>query len=450
MLDGVQIRAYAQHFLSERMRKFLGSIHGKLCNAVWKAFYSFRMRYYASSYHDYVRMKRLKELHGKRCINVIFSMEVLAKWKSDSLLKLMHQHPSFAPVIRFTAYGNKNEAEIARERAQIRHYAEQLGVPCLEFSTYRNVPSQYKPDLIFISEPYDGYTLRRPSNQGMMNYNLCYIPYGFFTIANEETMNQIANNVALFNFYENASSKAVATAVMKNKGRNVAITGHPMADAFLQAAKNQTSAWKDCGPAMKKIIWAPHWTITSEVSWFSSGNFLRLAEDMVKLAEAHRHDIQFAFKPHPNLYRALCDYSQWGAERTEQYYRCWAEMPNTQLEDGSYADLFMQSDAMIHDSSSFIIEYLFADKPAMFVVQDQGEVYDGYSPLAYEALKSYSRGSTREDIEAFMQSVLKGEDPYADVRASFRQEWLLPPHGRTAAENIVDCILGHEPYTSAP
>lgn len=93
---------------------------------------------------------------------------------------------------------------------------------------------------------------------------------------------------------------------------------------------------------------------------------------MVTFAQKYKDKVQIVFKPHPMLYRTLCEHSEWGKERTDAYYSMWNNMSNTQLEEGDYTELFMQSDAMIHDCGSFILEYLAVDKPCMFLKKRLG------------------------------------------------------------------------------
>ena len=77
-----------------------------------------------------------------------------------------------------------------------------------------------------------------------------------------------------------------------------------------------------------------------------------------------------AFKPHPILKPKLYKHALWGKERTDAYYHCWETMENTQLEMSDYIDLFMTSDAMIFDSVSFMTEYLYTKKPALFLCRE--------------------------------------------------------------------------------
>lgn len=391
------------------------------------------------------RKKQLQQLRKKDCISVIFPITDISKWKADSLLRLFLKHPRFKPAIRLIMYDASTPQANEAEQKRIREYAEALGVPCLCFDSYDKLPKGQQADIIFLNEPYDSLFWGVSRQFGFEKRALCFIPYGFFSIGTKETMDNLTNNIAIFNFYENEASRRLAASLMENGGANVRITGHTMADAFLRSQDRYAPAWKDCGKPMKKVIWAPHWTITNGISFFASGNFLGIAEKMLTLAEQYREEIQFAFKPHPLLYRALCKHPDWGKEKADTYYQRWVEMPNTQLEEGTYVGLFMQSDAIIHDCSSFIIEYMFADKPAMFLVR--GEGYQGYSDMAKEALNCYIKGKDFADIESFLQSLLRGEDPLHELRRAFRKDYLIPPHNQSAAQNIIDCLLGEGAYS---
>lgn len=444
MLNYTTARLFARRYLPAPLQKLFSALLAIKCRLAARLIAPGKKRYYASADYELKREARLAELREKNEIGVIFHIESMPKWKADSLLRLMKAHPRFRPVVRLMSDYTK-AADAMTERARIKAYAEQVGVPCLEFPSYECLPDSCAADLVFIPSPYDGSVWASSYNRGIMKHNLCYIPYGFFSIGNDWTMNQIANNAALFNLYENDLTYQQAVKMMENKGRNVRIVGHTMADAFLSQDARQIPVWKECGKPLKRVIWAPHWTLPSVKNWFHCSNFLQYADAMVQLARKYAGEIQFAFKPHPLLYTTLCHEGVWGKEKTDAYYRLWADMPNTQLETGSYAALFMQSDAMVHDSSSFIIEYMFADKPAMFL--RDGEGYQGYTPLAVEALECYHKGKTPAEIEAFLQACVLGkEDPYAGVRCDYRNRNLIPPHGVSAAQNVIDCLLGQGAY----
>lgn len=389
------------------------------------------------------RRKKLHNILTQRPLNVAFQVAQLGKWKCESVLQQMMQDSRFRPCIWSVPVGGNmhlwNPEEHERETNLIvSHFAER-GIKVYTHITLDEFPVAERPDLIFIHEAYD-YIFSGENFRGLQQELLCYVPYAFRNSNNKETFDGIGNNCAVLDFVENESFNSYLSRHSIHKGRNSVVTGTPLADIFMGEAALKEQAWKDCGHPMKKVIWAPHWTITPGICWFVSGTFLKNAEAMLELAEQHCEDIQFAFKPHPHLYRTLCDLPEWGKEKTDAFYRRWQEMPNTQLEQGPYTALFMQSDAIIHDSGSFILEYLFADKPCMFLRENEG--YGDYNEQTSDCLKAYQYGLTKEDIESFLRRCVLGtEDPLKEHRNTMRHRYLLPPHGKTAAQNIIDAIL---------
>ena len=160
---------------------------------------------------------------------------------------------------------------------------------------------------------------------------------------------------------------------------------------------------------------------------------------MVELAEKYRGRIQFAFKPHPRLKPKLMMHPDWGVERTEAYYKLWREMPNTVFVEGDYVDLFRSSDAMIHDCSSFMGEYLFMNKPVAFL-GNRGAVTKGLNDFAKACLEQHYQLDAREDIERFLDEVvLAGNDPMEPSRRTFR-ETVLATDGQSVARRIYDAF----------
>lgn len=159
---------------------------------------------------------------------------------------------------------------------------------------------------------------------------------------------------------------------------------------------------------------------------------------MLKMAQKYTDRVQFVFKPHPLLYEKLKKI--WGEEKTKNYYNQWKTMPNTSFHDGEYIDLFLTSDAMIHDSGSFLLEYLYVNKPVMRTMtgEDMSKVFN---KLALDSLNVYYQGFNEQEIEQFIQNVIDGVDPMKEAREKFYQERLLPPNGKLPSENIIDDII---------
>ena len=82
------------------------------------------------------------------------------------------------------------------------------------------------------------------------------------------------------------------------------------------------------------------------------------------------------------------------------------------------SDLFMTSDAMILDCSSFTAEYQYTHKPLLFLTRDTQK----FSPLVDELMKVLYRvdGRDTDGIARFIKDVVIGRnDPMSEARRKF-------------------------------
>ena len=165
---------------------------------------------------------------------------------------------------------------------------------------------------------------------------------------------------------------------------------------------------------------------------------MEFGEFILDIAEKFKENVYLAFKPQPTLYPKLLKI--WGKEKTDAYYQKWKEMENAQVELGDYISLFKYSDAMIHDCSSFMIEYHFTNNPVLYLDLG-GVIKEDLSPFGLEGFELCYHGHSTKDIEKFIQHVINGEDKRKKERVDFYNNHLLPPNGKTASQNIIDTIL---------
>ena len=101
----------------------------------------------------------------------------------------------------------------------------------------------------------------------------------------------------------------------------------------------------------------------------------------------------------------------------------------------------MSSDAMIFDSISFISEYLFVNKPCLFLVKDETIKYK-FNEYGSKAFSLMYQAKESEDIIYFINNVLLGaNDLLSKERESFVNSVLLPPNGMTASQNIYNDLI---------
>ena len=386
------------------------------------------------------RVKQLHQIRQKEVINVVFQIWNLSKWKCDSLYRAMEKHSRFRPVIWILDEHGATAEEKRVMRNEIITACQKHGYVYTQAADWAELDNEVSPDIIFIQ---DFYVQSTNMNDATKNRLFCTVRYYLANTNMKKSVNFFMLHISLFLFLENESVARESRPHVIHNGHNFAITGHPIVDALMDFEPTATSVWKKQSHSKKKVIWAPHWTINNDGPAFNSATFLQYAELMRNLAQKHADKLQIVFKPHPTLYRVLCKHPEWGKEKTDSYYVWWAEQSNTQLETGEYKELFQQSDAMIHDSGSFILEYLLMDKPCMYL--SRAIEFPHFNEMNQDALKCYHIGKDEGDIESFVLKLIANEvDPKGEQRADFLKNYLLPPNGKSAAQNIVDAILGEQ------
>ena len=80
-------------------------------------------------------------------------------------------------------------------------------------------------------------------------------------------------------------------------------------------------------------------------------------------------------------------------------------MDNGLLCEGDYNDLFLTSDAMIHDSMSFIAEYLYVMKPSLFLMNDP-DIENRLNDFGRMAVRQHYHAYNEQDISDFIENVV--------------------------------------------
>lgn len=383
----------------------------------------------------------LKKVKNKDKINIVFFVINVGMWKSDALFQLLLKDNRFNPCIISFLYPEDSIEYQKYVQESLSSFFAAKGYPyldCYDFNKNEWLDIHHlEPDIIFYAQPYNAGYKQYQIESFWKTSLFAYIPYCLEMEKLEVFYNLLLQNIAWKLFYPTEFHFKQGKKHSNNKGRNIDVCGYPMADYLVTNAEIDFSLWPEKQTSIKRVIWAPHHTILSnDVLHYS--NFLELAESMLNVAKEYRGKVQFAFKPHPRLMTKL--YSLWGKTKTDAYYQAWNNGVNTTFVEGDYVDLFRSSDALIHDCSSFMGEYLFTGKPLMFVAKTNCDsVLNDFGRICFE---QHYKGSTIEDIKKFIDNVvIRGVDPMKEERFKFYKEQLLPPNNMTVAQNIYNDLV---------
>lgn len=391
--------------------------------------------------------KRLKPkweqaVKGGKPIEVAFLLTIPGMWKVDYLFKALAADPHYHPyvvIIPYSTYkgfsADETEATLERTRRFVADKGYEYVIPRDEKGRWQDIRKTLKPDIVFFTTPY------KDVSPQYFVYHFrdtlsCYVSYGFTSLNTIKiNFDLIFHNLVGAYFLETPFHKRIAEENARNRGANTVVSGYPATEVFLRQDYRPVDVWKKQDRPKKRVIWAPHHTIDKSLGL---STFLLRCEDMLTLAQKYKDSIQIAFKPHQLLKFKLIQ--EWGEERVEKYYSQWKEMDNTQLEESSYVDLFITSDAMIHDCGSFTTEYLFTHKPVMYLTHDEHSK-ERFNAFGLEAFECHYHGGSVADIERFLHDVvIEGDDPLASKRQQFFDAYLRPADGVLPSQKIVSLI----------
>lgn len=386
--------------------------------------------------------KALEILRKKEKVKVAFFLTHESVWKYDLLFDLMLQHPRFEPVIFVCPVVNYGKENMLFEMDKSFEAFKKKGYNVIKTydnktENYLDVKKSFAPDIIFYTSPYEALQDYRYYIKQFSETLTCYVPYALMTVYFDFIYDLDFHNLIWKYFSETPLHQEIASQKQRNKGKNTVLTGYPGFDRLLINKNPNNAVWKKNSTVLKKIIWAPHHSMT-ELNMVS--NFLEYHDFFLKLAYNYKDKLQIAFKPHHLLKVKLEEDSYWGKERTDLYYTKWENLENGQLENGGYTDLFLTSDALIHDCGSFMGEYLITGKPSLFMVRDES-IMKYWTPFGEKAMEVHYQSRNEKQIIDFIENVvLNGDDWMKEERINFVQMNLIPKNKFTASENILEYL----------
>lgn len=386
--------------------------------------------------------KALQIVRGKEKVKVAFFLIHESVWKYDVLYNLMLKHPRFEPALFVCPVVNFGRENMLFEMEKTYNSFKKRGYDVIKTydkvtGKYLDIKKSFSPDLIFYTNPYEGLQDYRYYIKQFSRTLTCYVPYAIMTTNYDSFYNLNFHNLVWKIFSETPIHKKIASQKQMNKGRNTIVTGYPGFDSLLVNKTPNKGVWKNKNSVLKKVIWAPHHSM-NELNRVS--NFLEYFDVFLELAVVYKDKLQIAFKPHPLLRTKLENDLNWGKEKTDLYYDKWIHLENGQFENSEYTDLFLTSDALIHDCGSFMSEYLITGKPALFMIRNE-LVMKEWSTFGEKAVEAHYQSRNYSELIDFIENVVLNEkDWMKEKRDGFVQNNLVQKNNLTASQNIMNYL----------
>lgn len=203
------------------------------------------------------------------------------------------------------------------------------------------------------------------------------------------------------------------------KAKNVINSGYIKMDYFLEKhdysdekLRNMWSVPEETDiHSYKKILITPHFSV-GDTNVLSFSTFDKNMYFYIYLAKKYKDSVSFIFKPHPNLRNCLVNNGYMKSiDEYEAYLDEFRKMPNASVcEEGDYLALFDTSDGIINDSISFVGEYMYVDKPMLFLERPEQR----FNELGEALIKAHYKvgGYDYMGIDSFVNDVVINGNDY--------------------------------------
>ncbi len=272
-------------------------------------------------------------------------------------------------------------------------------------------------DLATTTNPYEGmanklFQIRYWTSKVPMFYiSYFYMGRCFVTVTNLK--NPQFNHFSWI-FAENNFVKELAEKYQAVQGRNIFVTGYCKMDSIKDIKITQRKR--------KRIIISPHHLI--EKGEMNCGAFFDYCEDLLILPQKYKN-IDFVYRPHPMLEEKLNNI--WGEEKTQKWLNKMLSYSNvTYSTEGDYLELFVNSDALIHDCGSFMAEYLFTNHPCAYLKKNTANYDKIHTDFGHRCENVHYKIYTKNDLFNFIdQVVIKEKDGMKEIREKFAKSEIM-------------------------
>ena len=430
---------YGFNFVRHRL---FGQLIEKINNKTFKAFKSkkARLKKYNEVQQSYKgKLENIrKSVSSGRPIKVAHFVIFSSVFQSEAVFQKMLEDSCFDPYIIVTPDMQRSHYQkVTQYNQTYKELFEKYGNRVI--SGYDNITEQYydpsdEYPIVFFNNPYSRMAYKYHHVTYFLDKDVLtlYPYYGFAAV-------KYGRNLMKTDFY-NYVWKLCLDSELNRKdlekyqpihGKNALISGYVKMDRL--------SDVKIVTRERKKIIISPHHTV---LGWKSLdiSNFLKYYNFFLELPKRYP-EIDFIFRPHPLLFSNLRENNIWSEDEINGYLSKIEEIPNIEYDkSGDYFELFMNSDAMIHDCSSFIGEYLFTEKPCCYMLKNSNQINKVLIPMGKECMKQYYKAFNQDEIIKFIDEVVvEGKDPLKQQREAFSRETLKfnYPNG---AKSVIEYI----------
>ena len=280
-----------------------------------------------------------------------------------------------------------------------------------------------KPDCVFIQRPYENYLPQEYHITSLKQYSkICYIPYAFelINLRNIAMPDFFVKSIDMF-FCTQSEEYKYCNNIIKNlndgKKNEVYDLGYPSLYNIVKKVKEYNSAFSRIDKKINfNVIWTPRWTIDDKLCKTS---FFDYKDKIIEYIKSHK-DINFIFRPHPLAFENFINEKLMTKKQVDDYLNNFNNSNMYYDNSSEYYYTFAESDVLITDFSSIIIEYFLFNKPIIYCYSKNENETDFMKKMK----KCFYCVSNWNELKTMLENLKAGNDPLSKKREKLLKEIL--------------------------
>jgi glycosyltransferase involved in cell wall biosynthesis len=425
----------AKAFASERFEQLYWRFDGK----VWsleKKVNALQLQINQATFAD-----SAMPLQQNESIRAVFLFQVAAFWPSlAELYRTMVEDENFTVTV--ICYDEEIDNSIKVDSAE--SFLQENHIP---YQRYEDVDMlDLAPHIVFLQTPYDGNRSTTYKSQYFRQNGIrvIYLSYGIeFPNSEQARLDHFARDMYqnLWRQYTFSPAMLPLYRCYSLNSKAVRALGVPRFDALYHALNCSLlpEVSKRAG-GRKLMLWKVHFPkvvmeegnlvmVTPEL-----GEYVRFAHSLTNYP-----DIFFIFMPHPRFTEFDIRFSQ----VTNELLRILSGLENVCIDRADdYKPSLLNADYIIVDRSAVMVEAGVKGLPVLYMTN--ADYTEPLTPALKPLIDSYYQGTTCEDMLAFVEMCLAGEDPGREARLATWRECIPFFDGQSSrriADDIYESLL---------
>ena len=327
-----------------------------------------KQQYFMSKYIERIHIKTRQQIDNGEKIRVAFIVQFPEMWNSTkSIYECMVKDDQFETyIITVPKRGKSNilYSEFLKENEAYKYFFDRkIKTYSVNKNNCNAIIKKIAPNYIFLQRPYDAYMPKKMSQYRLAKKSiLCYVPYGY-EFVNGIHLDIEYNKSALDNIYfifcDNSETyKYVAEKSSKylvEGKRKIFDIGYPKFDSVLEKCMNKSKK--------NTFLWLPRWSLDDKND---KSNFFEYFDLLVEFFHQHQ-EFNLIIRPHPLMFSNFVLTGVLSQEEVCDIKTKIGKMPNVHIDNSKdYLNAFTESDFLIADFTSLLIEYYVLRKPIIY------------------------------------------------------------------------------------